>query len=562
MTIERATPGAPADPGLRRKSSLLAAFLVVMAVLFAVTDGVSLLTRPGYEPPWAGYLFLAGAWLLDRSGHYHAAAALTLTMFPAVIFSQAAHGSSASAASSFAFLLLGLIVASILLPMRGLLLVAALNLAGVALMPRLAPQAVPPLSRLTGSLVLLAIGAGLLAVSMRHRDQLEAERQAQLRDGEERLRLALRAARMLTWDWDVGSGRLRWSGEAGGSLGQVLSGQEPFSAYLQRVHEHDRPAIEETLRRALSGEPGPFVVRHRVSTPDGSLRWIEAHGQVDRDAAGQALRMRGTVFDVTGQQQAEAEREALLRELAAKNAELERFTYTASHDLKSPLVTVRGFLGFIEKDVREGNQERLHADLRRVREATEKMGRLLDELLELSRVGRVMNPPQAVPLVELARDAASLVAGRIEQRGVQVQIADDLPVVWGDRVRLRQVLQNLLDNAVKFLGDQPEPRVEIGCRRVGGEAVCTVRDNGVGIEERHRERVFGLFDKLDPDSEGTGVGLALVRRIVELHGGRVWAESEGAGRGTTICFTLPPPPGPAQPAPGSPRASLAHPGEV
>jgi signal transduction histidine kinase len=235
------------------------------------------------------------------------------------------------------------------------------------------------------------------------------------------------------------------------------------------------------------------------------------------------------------------EREKLIVELEAKNAELTQFTYTVSHDLKSPLVTIRGFLGFVEKDALAGNIERVRADMARIIEATDKMQRLLAELLELSRIGRMMNPAQAVPFEALAREAVELVHGRIQARGVQVEIAPDLPTVQGDRVRLVEVVQNLVDNACKFMGEQAAPRVEIGQRGTDeqGRPVLFVRDNGIGIAPEYHERVFGLFDKLDAQTEGTGVGLALVRRIVEVHGGKVWVESEGAGQGAMFCFTLP-----------------------
>jgi PAS domain S-box-containing protein len=242
--------------------------------------------------------------------------------------------------------------------------------------------------------------------------------------------------------------------------------------------------------------------------------------------------------DVTERKQVEAEREALIRELEAKNAELERFTYTVSHDLKSPLITVRGYLGYVEQDAASGNLARLKEDIERISNATIKMQRLLEELLELSRVGRVANSPEAVPFGEVVREAGGLVAGQIAARGVRVEIQDELPAVWGDRPRLVEVLQNLIDNAVKFMGDQAQPRVEVGARRDGQRTVLYVRDNGIGIDALYHEKVFGLFDKLDAKSDGTGVGLALVKRIVEVHGGRIWVESEGAGTGAAFCFTL------------------------
>jgi len=241
-----------------------------------------------------------------------------------------------------------------------------------------------------------------------------------------------------------------------------------------------------------------------------------------------------------------AEREKLITELEAKNAELERFTYTVSHDLKSPLITIRGFLGFVEKDAQAGNLERLRADIVRITEATDKMQRLLSELLELSRIGRMMNPPQAVPFETIVREALELVRGRMDAwaskgRSVRVEIAPGLPTVYGDHVRLVEVMQNLVDNACKFMGEQPNPLIEIGQRGAesDGKPILFVRDNGVGIELQYHDKVFGLFNKLDAQTEGTGVGLALVKRIVEVHGGKIWVESEGIGKGTTFYFTLP-----------------------
>jgi signal transduction histidine kinase len=183
--------------------------------------------------------------------------------------------------------------------------------------------------------------------------------------------------------------------------------------------------------------------------------------------------------------------------------------------------------------------EKFRGDLLRINEAAEKMKRLLDELLELSRIGRIINPPSDIPLAKIVEEALSLVQGRLRTGNVEVHVQEDLPTVRGDRPRLVEVLQNLIDNAAKFMGDQPAPKIEIGLRKESDGQVFFVRDNGIGIESGHREKVFDLFDKLNPHTEGTGVGLALARRIVEVHGGHIWVESEGRGRGSTFCFTLP-----------------------
>ena len=236
------------------------------------------------------------------------------------------------------------------------------------------------------------------------------------------------------------------------------------------------------------------------------------------------------------------ERKKLIGELENKNSELERFTYTVSHDLKSPLVTINGFLGYLEQDAASGNMERLKKDTRRIQEAVNKMQRLLNELLELSRIGRMMNLPENIPFNELVREALDIVQGQLEERGVMVQIQPNLPVISGDRPRLIEVIQNLLDNAAKYMGDQKEPRIEIGQQgEIDGTPTLYVKDNGIGIPSEHHDRIFGLFNKLDPNAEGTGIGLAIVKRIIEVHGGRIWVESE-AGVGSTFYFTLPPQP--------------------
>ena len=287
---------------------------------------------------------------------------------------------------------------------------------------------------------------------------------------------------------------------------------------------------------------GGSSIEYRLIARDGRTVWIHDNAQLLKDDQDQPRYVQGVLFDITERKLAEQEREALIRELEAKNAELERFTYTVSHDLKSPLITIRGFLGFVEMDALSHNTERLKADLARIGEATEKMHRMLSELLELSRIGRMKNASQAVPFADIVNEALALVKGQIDMRLVEVQVADDLPVVYVDQPRAVEVVQNLVDNAVKFMGLQPAPRIDIGLAGYENELpVLFICDNGIGIDARYHHKIFGLFDKLDPRSNGSGVGLALVKRIVEAHGGRIWVESE-VGQGTTFCFTLPIPP--------------------
>ena len=247
-------------------------------------------------------------------------------------------------------------------------------------------------------------------------------------------------------------------------------------------------------------------------------------------------------IEVHERHRAEKEKQILIAELKAKNHELEQFAYTVSHDLKSPLITIRGFLNFLEQDIKAGKTERAPADIQRILSATDKMQILLDNLLELSRIGRITNPPTAVSLHAIVSEAVELLNGPLTKNHVKVTLPQVMPDVLVDSPRLVEVFQNLISNGIKFMGDQSEPLIEIDVsEETETEATCFVRDNGIGIDPRFQDQVFGLFERLDNEVDGTGIGLALVQRIVEGHNGRICVESEGIGHGTTFFVTLPKP---------------------
>ena len=279
----------------------------------------------------------------------------------------------------------------------------------------------------------------------------------------------------------------------------------------------------------------------RMRRSGGAPFWAQMKSVLVPAPEGGGDQLRCVISDITDRKHAEQELQSTVADLAQSNEELEAYAYTISHDLKSPLITIAGLLGLLRKHVEKGNMEKVDEDMARISSAADKMKLLLDQLLELSRVGRVAGSHEAVSLEDLAREAVELVAGRIAERAVRVEIAPGLPVLRGERPQLLQILMNLIGNAVKFVGEQAEPRIEIGVRQDGDATVCYVRDNGAGIEPQHKDRIFGLFHQLDPQAGGTGLGLTLVKRIVEAHGGRVWAESEGLGKGSTFCFTAPGP---------------------
>ena len=253
-----------------------------------------------------------------------------------------------------------------------------------------------------------------------------------------------------------------------------------------------------------------------------------------RRLTARALRIHREISE----QERAIERERLIDLLKQQNAELESFSYTISHDLKSPLLTIKGFVGMLRRDIGRGSAERIDEDMDRIETAAEKMAMLLEDLLELSRVGQQTHPHEDVALEELAREAQELVSEELRQRDVALVIADDLPTVNVDRARIITLLQNLLQNAARYMGDQADPRIVIGMRQNGRGPVFFVRDNGMGIDSRYRAKIFGLFERLDVSTPGTGIGLALAKRIVEAHGGQIWVESDGPGTGSTFHFTL------------------------
>ena len=316
---------------------------------------------------------------------------------------------------------------------------------------------------------------------------------------------------------------------AAGTILGVARGKLVGSSLHRAIHKEDAGKLYLLFKRLLETAERQECELQMVRR-DGTPFWAHLRTTIAQ-SEGSVPFIRIVMTDISARKQIE---EALEK----KTAEMERFTYAVSHDLKSPLVTIKTFLGFLEKDLDAHKLERVPKDLGIIHGAADKMGDLLNELLKLARIGYNKNDLAQMPLQEVVQEALSLVAGQIADRGVQVQVTQEPAWLTGDRPRLVEVFQNLIDNAVKFLGEQPDPLVTIGVEVANDEIVIFVRDNGKGIASTCQSNIFALFHQLDEGMPGSGLGLALVRRIVEMHGGKIWVESEGAGRGTTFRFTL------------------------
>ena len=249
----------------------------------------------------------------------------------------------------------------------------------------------------------------------------------------------------------------------------------------------------------------------------------------DRQALGKEVKQRQLI---------EKDRKRLVVDLEHRNDELERYAYTVSHDLKSPLITIKGFAGFLEQDVEQGNTAKVIADVARINEAVQTMSNLLEDILKLSKVNLVPELFVEVSLDETIAKSITLVTGEIESHAVDVRVELNLPIVKGEPQHLIEVFQNLISNAVKFMGEQNNPVIEIGATKQGDRVLCYVKDNGVGIAKEYQQRVFNLFERLETDTEGTGLGLSIVKRIIERHGDKIQIDSD-LGKGCKFYFTLP-----------------------
>jgi PAS domain S-box-containing protein len=313
------------------------------------------------------------------------------------------------------------------------------------------------------------------------------------------------------------------------------------------------PALEATLKKTIeTGEPYDL---ESLFIPRGSKDkiWVRSLGRAVY-SAGKIVKLAGTFQNIDKYKRAEAARERLLTELEAQNRELESFVYTVSHDLKAPLVSMSGFSSALKKEYENQLAEKGKHYLERIQANVAQMDSLIANLLELSRIGQVAEPTEGIDVAALLREIRDALAIRLREAGAKLVVQEPLPTVRADRIRIRQVFVNLIDNAVKFKSAERALRIEVGCRQQSGFHRFHVTDNGIGIPHKYQDQIFAPFQKLHSEIEGVGIGLALVKKIVEHHGGRVWLESPSAkfisseaegigtgneGAGATFYFTLP-----------------------
>jgi PAS domain S-box-containing protein len=355
-----------------------------------------------------------------------------------------------------------------------------------------------------------------------------------------RLEIMLAASGTGVWEWDVAEGSLTWSDAIFRQHGLEPTARAPaFEAYLDMIHPDDRELFRSGIQAALDGLT-PFSLDFRVVWPDGSVHWTHGAGRVQRDETGGLISMIGTGQDITERRLVEDQRDELLIEERRAGEFREAFIDVISHELRTPITTILGLTQILARPGRADDPASRGPLLEDVRAESERLHRLVEDLLVLSRAerGRLVvdaEPLQPRRLIEriVAHEAPELPSLHIE-----TQLGPDLPVVAGEGTYVEQIVRNLLGNAAKYT--PVGTRVVIEARRNGGVVEIRVTDDGPGIPEESLRRVFDLFYR-DPDSAravaGSGIGLFVCRSLVEAMGGRMWAVRRREG-GSEFGFTL------------------------
>lgn len=319
----------------------------------------------------------------------------------------------------------------------------------------------------------------------------------------------------------------------------------PFREVLERIHLDDLPHVEEAIERMLTGDPAPTTVEYRLRGKSGEYLWLSDHFAILKDDEDVPLYRVGIIRDITERKESEKRIQDLYREvewrnteLKAANRELEAFSYSVSHDLRMPLARISGFVRLILDQYDAQLPEEVQRLLRLADESSVRMGDLIQGLHQFSRVGRVPLNKQKVLMPDLVRQALDTLATAQGDHQVEV-IIGLLPDAEADPVLLKQVWVNLLSNALKFSRHRNNARIEIGSTPEGDHTVYFVKDNGAGFDMAMADRLFGVYQRFHSaeEYEGTGVGLAIVDRIIRRHGGRVWAEAE-VDKGAAFYFTV------------------------
>ncbi|MDD5702077.1 MAG: PocR ligand-binding domain-containing protein [Dehalococcoidales bacterium] len=386
-------------------------------------------------------------------------------------------------------------------------------------------------SRLADIIANLSSGNLSLAAAMAEQKRIETV----LKESQQDLKHAQEVSHTGNWRLDLQNNVLLWSDETYRIFGIPEGTPMSYEIFLSYIHPDDRQYVDRQWSAALKGDP--YDIEHRILVGT-CVKWVHERAVLEFDQQGNLISGFGTVQDITDRKQAEESLKSYAAELETANRELEAFSYSVSHDLRQPLRALDGFSQIVIEEYADKLDERGKDYLARVRKASQHMSRIIDDLINLSRVTRAEMRQEEVDLSEIAGAIVDNLKTGQPDRPVEIVIQDNIKV-WGDRQLLTLALTNLLNNSFKFTLRKPLARIEFGAVSKNTETVYYVKDNGVGFDALYIDKLFRPFQRLHTSGEypGDGIGLATVDRIIRRHGGRIWAESE-LDKGAAFFFTL------------------------
>lgn len=376
------------------------------------------------------------------------------------------------------------------------------------------------------------------------------EAEEKILQSEAQLKEAQRIGHLGSWDLDLVNNKLNWSDEIYNIFEVDPENFHPsYESFLKRIHPEDREKVNSVYQNSIETK-APYAIEHRLMMTDGRIKHVREECETAYDAKGAPLRSLGIIQDITERKEIEervrnlnVELEQRVRErtaqLEAANKELEAFSYSVSHDLRSPLRHIAGYVDLLTSRCRDSLSEKGLHYLDTILDSVQQMDILIEHLLKFSRTGRMAMHQSPLDMNQLIQTIKKSISTDNPDRIIEWHIGN-LPTVICDPIMINQVWMNLLNNAVKFTQNRKKAKVEVGSREENQQIVFFVRDNGVGFHMKYAKKLFGVFQRLHStdDFEGTGIGLANVQRIISRHGGIAWAEAE-PNKGATFYFSLP-----------------------